>query len=388
MSEYVTKMGTKFSPELVKDLFIKVQGHSTLAKFANQDPMPMNGKTQWIIDSADGVQIVGESGKKDANEITDSQVVITPYKFVFQHRYSDEFKTMDEKEKLGIMKNFTKLAGIKLAEGLDEAYIHGIVPFTQKKASFYATGSLDGVVGITKAYNASKLDDDINDIINAMDADPTAIAFSKTAKGAMGNIRVNGVVQYPDFRNAVNVSEYAGIQADVNRTIAKCATDADPAYTDHVILGDFENGLTWGYAKEMPFEVIEYGDPDGKGRDLKAYNEVCLRLEAYVGFGILDPTRFAIIGDNGETPTPTETAEIRIQTVDDQGNTIEGANVTVQDSVTGTEYSPEDGVYHIPVDTVINVFVSCAGYQNAGEAFAVSADATYQLVLIPEDESE
>ena len=40
---------------------------------------------------------------------------------------------------------------------------------------------------------------------------------------------------------------------------------------------------------------MEYGDPDNTGKDLKGYNQVYLRLEAYIGWGILDPDAFARI---------------------------------------------------------------------------------------------
>ena len=46
-------------------------------------------------------------------------------------------------------------------------------------------------------------------------------------------------------------------------------------------------------------EIIEYGDPDGLGRDLKAYNEILLRAEAYIGWGILLPENFARITEAG-----------------------------------------------------------------------------------------
>ncbi len=42
----------------------------------------------------------------------------------------------------------------------------------------------------------------------------------------------------------------------------------------------------WGYAKEIPLEVIKYGDPDGSGKDLKNYNQVYLRSETYLGWGL------------------------------------------------------------------------------------------------------
>lgn len=38
-------------------------------------------------------------------------------------------------------------------------------------------------------------------------------------------------------------------------------------------------------------EVIEYGDPDGQG-DLKKTNQIVLRAEAYIGWGILDNASF------------------------------------------------------------------------------------------------
>jgi len=63
--------------------------------------------------------------------------------------------------------------------------------------------------------------------------------------------------------------------------------------TVHVYAGDFQNAFKWGYAANVPLEVIQYGDPDGRSRDLKRYNEVCLRAEAYIGWGILAADHFA-----------------------------------------------------------------------------------------------
>ena len=39
--------------------------------------------------------------------------------------------------------------------------------------------------------------------------------------------------------------------------------------------------------------IIEYGDPDNSGKDLKGYNQVYLRSEIYLGWGILDADSFA-----------------------------------------------------------------------------------------------
>ena len=42
-------------------------------------------------------------------------------------------------------------------------------------------------------------------------------------------------------------------------------------------------------------EVIQYGDPDNSGLDLKGYNQVYIRSELYLGWGILEPANFARI---------------------------------------------------------------------------------------------
>ena len=41
--------------------------------------------------------------------------------------------------------------------------------------------------------------------------------------------------------------------------------------------------------------MIEYGDPDNSGYDLKGHNQVYLRGEAYIGWGILDKDAFALV---------------------------------------------------------------------------------------------
>ena len=44
-------------------------------------------------------------------------------------------------------------------------------------------------------------------------------------------------------------------------------------------------------------EVIEYGDPDNSGNDLKGYNQVYLRAELFLGWAVLEPTSFARVID-------------------------------------------------------------------------------------------
>ena len=78
-----------------------------------------------------------------------------------------------------------------------------------------------------------------------------------------------------------------GKQFDVNGTVA----DAK-AY-----VGNFRDFFYWGYADDIKFEVIQYGNPDNDATlgDLKGHNQVYIRAEMYVGWGILDPNAFAAV---------------------------------------------------------------------------------------------
>jgi hypothetical protein len=89
-----------------------------------------------------------------------------------------------------------------------------------------------------------------------------------------------------------NPGAIRGIACDVNDTVA---VSASTAVSNYCYLGDFQNAFKWGYAEQIPLEVIQYGNPDGGTYDLKQANEVLLRTEAYVGWGILDGSAFSRI---------------------------------------------------------------------------------------------
>ena len=42
-------------------------------------------------------------------------------------------------------------------------------------------------------------------------------------------------------------------------------------------------------------EVIEYGDPDNTGSDLKGSNQVAYRTEAVFSYAVLDPQALAVL---------------------------------------------------------------------------------------------
>ncbi|HFR3750171.1 phage major capsid protein [Streptococcus suis] len=288
------KTETLFSPELVTDLITKVQGESVLAKLSSQTPIPFAGVEQFIFNLEGNAQIVGEGEQKKAGEYTLSSKVIKPLKFVYQARISNEFKYATEAKQINTLKAFNDGFAKIIARSFDLAAIHGLEPKTMTDASFKETNSFDGVVtGNVVTFNAGQVDDNIDTavaMITATGGEVTGLALSPVAGQALAKIKVNGVAQYPEFRFGQNPDTFYGIKSDVNKNLT---TIGGTAKTDHAIVGDFQNRFKWGYAENIPLEIIEYGDPDQTGRDLKAFNEICLRTEVFIGWGILDKTAFA-----------------------------------------------------------------------------------------------
>lgn len=287
--------GTLFKPELVKELISKVQGTSVLAQLSTQTPIPFNGTEQFIFNLEGDAQIVGEGKKKEAGEAKIEPVIIKPLKFVYQARISDEFLRASEEKQIEYMSLFTDGFATKIAQAFDIAALHGVEPKTLTEATFKSTNSFDGLVTTNVVtYAEAQIDANIEDAIQAVvatDNDVTGIAMSPTAARAMSKIKnKNEDAKYSEFSFGGRPKEFADHKLEINKNLTKQGSNLEK---DHVIVGDFENRFKWGYAENMPLEIIQFGDPDGTGRDLKAYNEICLRSEAFIGWGILDATAFA-----------------------------------------------------------------------------------------------
>lgn len=294
MADNAMKAGTLFKPELVKEVISKVQGHSVLAKLASQTPIPFNGVEQFIFNLEGNAQIVGEGEQKQAGKAKITSKIIKPIKFVYQARMTDEFKYASEEKQMNFLLEYIDGFAKKIAEGFDLAAIHGLEPKSMTDATFRATNSFDGVItGNIVTYDEAHIDDNIDAAVQTIVAkggEVTGLALSPTAGQNLAKIKVNGVVQYPEFRFGQNPDSFYGMKSDISKNLTVTGGTAE---TDHAIVGDFQNRFKWGYAENIPMEIIEYGDPDGAGRDLKAYNEICLRAEAFIGWGILDEEAFA-----------------------------------------------------------------------------------------------
>ena len=283
--------------ELVTDIFSKVKGHFSIAALSAQKPLPFNGVKEFVFSMPGEASIVAEGAAKPEGSASFTPKVIRPVKFVYQARVSDEFINSSDEARLNYLEAFGDGFAVKIARGLDIAAMHGLDPKTLTVLSALSGNNFDDPNLITNVvtYAAGTADDNLDAAIQAVVGNlnvVNGIAISPAFGAAMAKIKANGVVQYPEFRFGGAPEVFAGYRLNMNTTVPVIPTGGN---MDHVILGDFENAFRWGYAKNIPLEVIEYGDPDGTGRDLKQYNEVCLRAEAYIGWGILDGDSFAVV---------------------------------------------------------------------------------------------
>lgn len=287
-----TSKGTMFDPTLVTDLITKVKGKSSLASLCAQTPIPFNGLKEFIFSMDNELDIVAENGKKTEGGISVEPVKIVPVKMEYGARVSDEFMIATEEEQLSILTAFNDGFANKVAKGFDLASMHGINPRTGTASSVIGDNHFDAKVTQTVDYAEATPDENLEDVIALVDGsegDVTGLALSKTFGAAMAKVKANGIRQYPEFAFGASPAAFNGIPTSVNRTVSGGTTK------DHGIVGDFQNGFKWGYSKEIPMEIIQYGDPDNTGKDLKGYGQIYIRAEIYIGWGILVPEWFGRI---------------------------------------------------------------------------------------------
>ena len=272
-------MGTLFPPEIEKEVFSKVKGHSSLARMARQEPLKFTGKDVFVL-SFDS-----------AGDATLTSVQIRPVKVVYQSRVSDEFLTASDEYRIDVLSKFAEGFAAKLGAGLDKMAIHGIDPATGNASAIIGTNNFDAQVTNAVTYGVNPADEDLNDAIALVEAGEyvcDGAILAPVMRAAIAALSVNGAVKYPDFNFGATPERLGNMGVDSNATVSAASS------VDKALVGDF-SAFKWGIARELPLEVIEYGDPDNTGKDLKAYNQILLRSEAYIGWGILDKNAFAIV---------------------------------------------------------------------------------------------
>nr|DAP71796.1 MAG TPA: major capsid protein [Caudoviricetes sp.] len=298
MADILSK-GSKFDPILVKELFDKVKGKSSLAALCGQTPIPFNGQKEFIFTMDDEVDLVAENGKMTRGGVSLDPVIIVPVKIEYGARISDEFLYAAEEEQIETLRNFSDGFAKKTARGLDIMAFHGVNPRAKTASALIGTNHFDNGVTVIKQDSKTPKTPDalIEEAIAAVqdnEYDISGLTMAPSFRADLAKmVDTSGRKIYPELAWGNAPSQMNGIQTVTNNTVSFNSSK------DLAIVGDFST-FKWGYSKEIPLEIIEYGDPDNSGQDLKGCGQVYIRAKAYIGWGIMDKSAFAVIQSAAE----------------------------------------------------------------------------------------
>lgn len=289
---------------IASGMITQARSTSVIAKLSGREPQRF-GTTDYIIfNDFPKAEFVEEGADKSSTTGGFDSVQAQPHKAQVTMRFNQEVQWLDEDYQLGVIRTLGDAGGIALSRALDLGLIHRINP-------------LPGTVisGWTNYMTATTKSQELN--ATAEDADVTFRKAVGSLITAAPTIAVNGAAfdpkfswslselmrqdgagatsdqRYPQLGFGTDVTNFMGIPVAQGDTVS-----GTPEATDtkvRALVGDFQNGIRWGIQRDLPIEIIRYGDPDGQG-DLKRKNQIALRLEIVYGWYVF-VDRFAKLVD-------------------------------------------------------------------------------------------
>lgn len=294
----VLSKGNLFPEVLIPEFVQQTIGSSAIAKLCGAQPIPFNGTKEFTFTLDKEIDIVAENGAKGVGGATVGTRTIVPLKVEYGCRISDEFKYASEETQMNYLKAFSEGFARKAAKGLDLMVFHGINPRTATASAIIGTNHFDSVItnAHTVTISASSTPDGNIEaaiaLVQGDERDVNGIVLAPALRsGLASQTTTDGIKLHPELAWGNNPGSINGLRTEVTSNLSANSS------LDRAIVGDFTNAFRWGYAKEIPIELIEYGNPDNDATlgDLKGHNQVYLRGEMYLGWGILDPAAFAMI---------------------------------------------------------------------------------------------
>ncbi len=276
---------------VITEVLNKAKDTSTIATLSPSTPQKFANTTYLVFNPSAEAEVVAEGGKKSAYELSTSPVEAKRVKIVTTTRVSNELKWADEDNQLEIVSNIVLDQAQAIGRALDYVVYHAINP----KTGLALDGYTSLVSGANSVTHGTSVVDDIDALTDALiDYDINGFALSRSFASDLRKQRVPSTGQrlYPEIPLSLNAGTLDGIPAAVSGTVngrlAKTATGVLG------IMGDFAT-IKWGMCRDAFSEVIEFGDPDNTGQDLKGANQVAYRTEAVLAYALLDPKAFAVL---------------------------------------------------------------------------------------------
>ena len=312
MAIFSTNESKVLMPRNIADgMITEARTSSTVAQLSGREAQRF-GETDYIIfNDFPRAEFVGEGAEKSSTSGGYTSVTATPKKAQVTMRFNEEVQWAAEDYQLSVFRDLASAGQLALARALDLGLYHRINPLSGEEI----TGWDNYIAATTNAVElgSGEADQVIREAaglliqrqspvsVNGFAIDPrlTWDLASLQTKNADGS--PSGNQRYPNLGLGTGINSFLGINTAQGDTVSgQPEAAADTGIRG--ILGDFQNGIRWGVQRDLPVELIRFGDPDGQG-DLKRQNQIALRLEIVYGwYAFVD--RFAVIetgdADSGE----------------------------------------------------------------------------------------
>lgn len=271
----------------------KAKDTSTIAALSPSEPQLFLDKDYMVFSGNAEAEVIAEGEQKSSYEETLSPVVGKRFKVQTTTRVTDELRFADDDALLEIISKIQADQAAALGRVLDYVVYHAFDP--KKKTTLAGFTKLSDTAAQVTATTDRVADiDALAEAVND-EYDINGIAMSKTMTNELRRIRIKDTMQrlYPEIPLNLKVGSLDGIPASTSGTVnGRLITDTPTNVL--AFLGDFSL-IKWGMVRDIWSEIIEYGDPDGSGKDLKGYNQIAYRTEAIYSYAILDPKGIAVL---------------------------------------------------------------------------------------------
>lgn len=284
-------------PRTIADGMVKdAKTGSTIAALSPKEPQRFGDVDIITFNDFPKAEFVGEGANKSHTSGGFGVVTAKPRKAQVTMRFNEEVKWADEDYQLGVLTELAAAGGISLARALDLGVYYRINPLTGAAIAGW-TNYLNATTKRVEITASSNPELDIEAAVGLVlgaQKPVTGIALDPTYAFQLATARFpDGKKRFPDLGYGVGLSSFEGLRASVGDTVS-----GRPEATDtkiRAIVGDYTSGIRWGVQRDIPVQMIEYGDPDGQG-DLKRANQIALRLEIVYGWYVF-ADRFAVVED-------------------------------------------------------------------------------------------
>lgn len=256
-------------------------------------PLVMSGRAKGAL--------VHEGGAKPDNG---RQIITKPFttaKLVYSQRITDEFLQWTEERQADfvsrLVSDWTRKS---LPRDIDTVVLHGVDPNSgdvDTDLSDYVTKSGSHITVPSTGTTAAAIDTDFGTAVAALANKGyrvSGVAIADAAAQKLATITEGNEKKYPGL----------GVFGLTGGTIAGKRAASTPEVGEYggveFVMGDWDQ-LLLGFAGIANWKTILYGDPDGTGKDLQNYNQVCIRMELKFGFRVLDANAFAVVATGSES---------------------------------------------------------------------------------------